>query len=126
MNSLIDNDNHQNVAYHCKLNCSTDAVTPEECIQMLKEKKSKSEADRVNEMKTKGFPAYTTQVGWLGYSEDKVKTLCQEFIKDGFTSFKVKVGQSLQDDKKRLKLVRDAIGASNNLVTEIRCYVFDM
>ena len=37
----------------------SDAVTPEECIQMLKEKRPEAE----EEMKTKGYPAYTTQVG---------------------------------------------------------------
>lgn len=40
-----------------------DAVTPEECIEMLKEKKNEAEAQRENLMKTKGFQAYTTQVG---------------------------------------------------------------
>jgi len=92
----------------------SDAVTPEECIQMLKEKRPEAE----QEMKTKGYPAYTTQVGWLGYSDDTVNSLCKEFLADGFTGFKVKVGQNLQDDKKRCKLVRDAIGAQNNLMID--------
>jgi L-fuconate dehydratase len=96
----------------------TDAVTPQECINMLKEKKTKSAAERENEMRTKGFQAYTTQAGWLGYSDDKVNGLCKEFLKEGFTSFKVKVGQDLNSDKKRCKLVRDAIGASNNLMID--------
>ncbi|CAG7835871.1 unnamed protein product [Allacma fusca] len=92
----------------------TDVITPAECIQMLKEHRPEAES----EMKTTGFPAYTTQVGWLGYSDDTVNSLCKEFLNDGFTSFKVKVGQNLEDDKKRLKLVRDAIGPDHNLMID--------
>jgi L-fuconate dehydratase len=92
----------------------SDVITPAECIQMLKEHRVEAE----EEMKTQGFPAYTTQVGWLGYSDETVNGLCKEFLDDGFTSFKVKVGQNLEDDKKRIKLVRDAIGPDNNLMID--------
>ena len=36
-----------------------------------------------------GYPAYTTQVGWLGYPDDKLKSLCRQFKGQGFTKFKV-------------------------------------
>jgi L-fuconate dehydratase len=95
-----------------------DAVTPEECIQMLKEKFTVSESERENEMKTIGFQAYTTSAGWLGYSDENIKKLCKEFMDKGFNSFKVKVGQNLEDDKKRCKLVRDVIGDDRQLMID--------
>ena len=32
------------------------------------------------------------------------------FLKRGFTAFKMKVGSDLEDDKRRLKVLRDCIG----------------
>ena len=43
------------------------------------------------------------QVGWLGYSDDKVKSLANRFLGEGFTAFKIKVGKDLEDDKRRLR-----------------------
>jgi len=42
--------------------------------------------------------------------------MCEEYLQQGFTGFKLKVGSNLEDDKRRCKLVRDVIGDSNNLV----------
>ena len=36
-----------------------------------------------------GYPAYTTQVGWLGYPDGKLRNLCRQFKSQGFTKFKV-------------------------------------
>jgi L-alanine-DL-glutamate epimerase-like enolase superfamily enzyme len=57
--------------------------------------------------------------GWLGYSNDKVKTLCSEYLANGFTAFKVKVGQNLEDDRRRCAMVREVIGWDNKLVHTI-------
>lgn len=65
---------------------------------------------------TRGYPAYTTQVGWLGYSNETVTQLCHKYLSEGFTAFKLKVGQDLQDDKRRCKLVRSIIGDDKILV----------
>ena len=54
-----------------------------------------------------GFPAYTTQVGWLGYPDEKIRTLSKHFIERGFTAFKMKVGSDLEDDKRRLRFVEN-------------------
>ena len=42
-------------------------------------------------------------MGWLGYSDDKVKSLADRFLREGFTAFKMKVGKDLEDDKRRLR-----------------------
>ncbi|ORZ01483.1 galactonate dehydratase [Syncephalastrum racemosum] len=87
----------------------TDAVTPEEAIQMLS-KNAATKAEREQEMREKGYPAYTTSAGWLGYSDDKVRRLCQEAKAQGFTYFKQKVGGDRQQDIRRAALIRGEIG----------------
>ena len=65
-----------------------------------------------------GYPAYTTQVGWLGYSDEKVRGLCKKYLSLGFTSFKAKVGQNLQDDINRCRIIREVIGKENKLMVD--------
>ncbi|KAF7386689.1 hypothetical protein HZH66_011141 [Vespula vulgaris] len=68
----------------------TDFITKEEAIRMLRN----NEVDKKKREKfliENGYPAYTTQIGWLGYSDEKVKELCKKFLDLGFTSFKAKV-----------------------------------
>jgi len=62
--------------------------------------------------------------GWLGYSNDKVKNLCSEYLANGFTAFKVKVGQNLEEDRRRCVMVREIIGWDNKLVQTIILCIF--
>ncbi|XP_055376628.1 mitochondrial enolase superfamily member 1-like [Condylostylus longicornis] len=87
----------------------SDVIKPEECIKMLKDQMEFKD-DRLKELKKNGYPAYTTQVGWLGYSDEKISKLCKEYIQKGFNAFKIKVGQNLENDIKRCDIVRQAIG----------------
>ena len=32
-----------------------------------------------------GYPAYTTSVGWMGYSDEKIVNLCRQELKEGWT-----------------------------------------
>ncbi|XP_076682725.1 mitochondrial enolase superfamily member 1 [Andrena cerasifolii] len=95
----------------------TDVITKEEAIKMLKDNE-KGKKEREEMLENNGYPAYTTQVGWLGYSDQKVKDLCKKFLDLGFTSFKAKVGQDLNDDIKRCQLIRDMIGYENKLMVD--------
>ncbi|GBP37501.1 Mitochondrial enolase superfamily member 1 [Eumeta japonica] len=54
----------------------TDVVTKEEAIQMLKSKQAGKE-ERIKMLIENGYPAYTTQVGWLGYSDEVLKRLTE-------------------------------------------------
>lgn len=83
---------------------------------MLKSVKQSKKDEQINDLLKNGYPAYTTQVGWLGYSDSTIRQLCQEYLKKGFTAFKIKVGQNLQSDIKRCRLVRAEIGWKNKLV----------
>ncbi|WP_309225305.1 enolase C-terminal domain-like protein [Quadrisphaera sp. INWT6] len=58
----------------------------------------------------RGYPAYTTTPGWLGYSDEKLERLAREAVADGFTQIKLKVGADLTDDVRRMKVARAAVG----------------
>ena len=42
--------------------------------------------------KHQGYPAYTTSVGWYGYSDDEVRKLCRHAMAKGRRHFRLKVG----------------------------------
>ncbi|TQS33437.1 hypothetical protein Golomagni_06219, partial [Golovinomyces magnicellulatus] len=88
----------------------TDAITPEEAIQMLREQES-GKATRIQEaLNHKAVPAYTTSAGWLGYGEEKMKRLLEETLSNGYKYFKLKVGGSVEEDKHRLSIARSVLG----------------
>ena len=95
----------------------TDALTPDEALAML-ERRAATKATREAELLKNGYPAYTTSVGWLGYSDEKIHRLCQEALADGWTHFKVKVGGKPEDDLRRLSAVRAAIGPDHKLMID--------
>ncbi|XP_011312837.1 mitochondrial enolase superfamily member 1-like isoform X2 [Fopius arisanus] len=95
----------------------SDVITRDEAIKILKDKQSLKLA-RENRLLERGLPAYTTQVGWLGYSNEKVRALCRKYISLGFTHFKVKVGHDIDDDIRRLRLIRQEIGEKNILMLD--------
>lgn len=53
----------------------------------------------------------------MGYSDERIRQLCQEYLAQGFDAFKLKVGRDLESDKKRCALVREEIGWDNKLVS---------
>ena len=95
----------------------TDAIGPDEAVDML-ERLVPTRAAREAEMRRDGYPAYTTSVGWLGYTDDRVRQLCREALADGFTHFKMKVGANLQDDLRRAALIRAEIGPAHRLMMD--------
>ncbi|KAI9638569.1 putative mandelate racemase/muconate lactonizing enzyme [Dioszegia hungarica] len=92
----------------------TDALTPEEALKMLKEKEA-GKKQREEEVKKIGYPAYTTSVGWLGYSDEKVRRLTKEALNQGFNHFKLKVGADVEDDLRRGRLIRSIIDDPANM-----------
>jgi len=87
----------------------TDAITPEEALQMLGNEEE-GKAERMKEAENnKAVPAYTTSAGWLGYGEYKMERLLPETLQEGYTYFKLKVGTSLEDDERRLTIARNVI-----------------
>ena len=95
----------------------TDALTPDRALEYLRALES-TRSQREAEIIRDGYPAYTTSVGWLGYSDDKIRRLSAEALAAGWTRFKMKVGGSLADDIRRAGIVREAIGPANLLMMD--------
>ncbi|PNY28793.1 L-galactonate dehydratase [Tolypocladium capitatum] len=88
----------------------TDAITPDEALALLRVQEG-GKAARVDEaLANRAVPAYTTSAGWLGYGEDKMRALLHETLGQGYRHFKLKVGGSVDDDRRRLAIARDVIG----------------
>lgn len=86
-----------------------DALTPEEALRMLRAGRSGA-AEREAALLERGFPAYTTSPGWLGYSDEKLARLAEEAVAEGFGHIKLKVGADLADDIRRCRVARRAVG----------------
>ncbi len=87
----------------------TDALTRDEALDILRAAQPGRE-EREARLVAEGYPAYTTTPGWLGYDDDKLARLCREAVADGFTQIKLKVGNDLDDDRRRLGIARAACG----------------
>ncbi len=87
----------------------SDALTRDEALDILRAAEPGRVA-REQSLIAFGFPAYTTTPGWLGYSDDKLRRLAHEAVEDGFTQIKLKVGNHLEDDIRRLQIARSTVG----------------
>jgi len=87
----------------------TDALTRDEALGILRAAQP-GRAERVATLIKKGYPAYTTSPGWLGYSDEKLARLAVEAVGEGFRTIKIKVGANVDDDVRRCRIARGAIG----------------
>ncbi|HEY8719058.1 enolase C-terminal domain-like protein [Pengzhenrongella sp.] len=95
----------------------SDALTRTEAIEILR-KAEPTKADRIAELEATGYPVYTMSAGWLGYSDEKLRRLCQEAVDDGYGHVKLKVGADLAEDVRRLGIARDVIGPDRKLMID--------
>ena len=94
-----------------------DALTREEAREILNAARD-TRVERIALLERDGYPAYTTSVGWFGFSDDKVRALCRTALADGWTHFKLKVGGDPANDLRRGRLVREEIGWDNKLMMD--------
>ncbi|MER7013920.1 enolase C-terminal domain-like protein [Saccharopolyspora sp. NPDC000359] len=87
----------------------SDALTPGEALDLLR-RAQPGRAERTAELLRDGYPAYTTSPGWLGYPDGKLRRLCTAAVGQNFDLIKLKVGADLDDDVRRLRIARDAVG----------------
>jgi len=87
----------------------SDAITPDEALAILRAAEP-GRVERTARLLESGYPAYTTTPGWLGYDDAKLVRLCHEAVAEGFTQIKLKVGANLDDDIRRMRLAREAVG----------------
>lgn len=95
----------------------TDVLTPQEARDLLNQRKRQKD-DREAELFRHGYPAYTTSVGWLGYSDDEICHRCRTGIAEGWSHFKLKVGHDLEEDRRRAALVREELGPDRYLMMD--------
>lgn len=95
----------------------TDCITPEWALQHLKKIAADKRA-RIENLKSNGYPCYTTSAGWLGYDDAKLRRLCRQAVDAGFKHVKMKVGRDLDDDIRRLTIARDECGPDVQLMID--------
>ena len=96
----------------------SDALTREEALDLLRAAEPTRQR-RIDDLTDRGgYPCYTTSAGWLGYSDDKLRTLLQEAVDEGYRHFKLKVGADLEDDRRRLRIAREVIGWDAELMID--------
>lgn len=94
-----------------------DALTPDEAVDILRLNVATRPA-REMEMLRDGFPAYTTSAGWLGYSDEKIRSLAKQAVAAGFDDLKMKVGGDPASDLGRARILREAIGPNRRLMLD--------
>ncbi len=95
----------------------SDALTPDEALELLRVRAG-GRAEREAHLAAAGYPAYDTSPGWLGYDDDKLRRRCREAVTAGFTHVKVKVGASIEDDLRRLRVAREVLGPDRGLLLD--------
>ncbi len=95
----------------------TDVLTPEQAIELLASRRA-GRAEREAAVRRKGVPAYTTSVGWLGFSDEEVRRRCRAAVEQGWTHMKMKVGGNIEDDLHRAAMIREEIGSERFLMMD--------
>jgi L-fuconate dehydratase len=95
----------------------TDALTPEEAVDLLRAA-APGRKEREQALRARGYPAYTTSAGWLGYDDEKVEHLVRLALLEGFHHVKMKVGGDTASDVQRASLIRGALGDGGTLMMD--------
>jgi L-fuconate dehydratase len=95
----------------------SDALTREDALTILREREG-TKHERLAHLERTGYPVYTTSAGWLGYSDDKLRRLCQEAVDAGYQHVKLKVGANLDEDVRRLTIAREVLGPDRALMID--------
>jgi len=95
----------------------TDVLTPEQALELLAAR-APTKPQRESEIRRDGLAAYTTSVGWLGFSDEEVRERCRIAVSEGWSHVKMKVGGTLEDDVHRAAMIREEIGAERFLMMD--------
>jgi L-fuconate dehydratase len=95
----------------------TDALTPSAAVELL-EARAAGRAEREAHVREAGLPAYTTSVGWLGFTDDEVRRRARAAVAEGWTHVKMKVGGDPDADARRAALIREEIGPDRFLMMD--------
>jgi len=95
----------------------TDCITPQSAQELLRAR-ADGRAAREAELRADGYPCYTTSAGWLGYEDAKLRRLVGAAVDAGYSHVKLKVGRDLEDDVRRLRVAREVLGPSRQLMID--------
>jgi len=95
----------------------SDVLTREDALAAVSAL-SATRGERLAVLERSGYPCYTTSAGWLGYSDEKLRRLCQEAVDQGYSHVKLKVGVNLDDDLRRCTIAREVIGPDRHLMID--------
>ncbi len=95
----------------------SDVLSRDQALALL-EAQRPTQAERLAVLEQSGYPCYTTSAGWLGYSDEKLRRLCQEAVDEGYRYIKLKVGANLDDDLRRCAIAREVIGPDRQLMLD--------
>ncbi|MFC6159451.1 L-fuconate dehydratase [Kribbella jiaozuonensis] len=95
----------------------SDVLTADQAVDLLARQEG-GRKQRIEELEASGYPCYTTSAGWLGYSDAKLRRLCEEAVASGYKHVKLKVGADLDDDIRRCGIARDVLGPDGNLMID--------
>jgi L-fuconate dehydratase len=95
----------------------TDALTTNQALELLRRWES-DKSHRIDRLREKGYPSYTTSAGWLGYSDDALREKCRNLKARGWSHFKIKVGRDLQDDLRRCRVLRQEMGREAHMMVD--------
>jgi L-fuconate dehydratase len=86
-----------------------DALTVTEALEILRRNEN-AKLQRIAYLLDRGYPAYSTTPGWLGYPDEKMMALARSAVDSGFRTIKLKVGLDVNDDVRRCRLARETVG----------------
>lgn len=95
----------------------SDALTRDEALEILRAAEP-GKAERIAHLERRGYPAYTTSAGWLGYDDAKLRRLTREAVDAGYRHVKLKVGARIEDDVRRLGIAREELGPDLTLMID--------
>ncbi|TDD27754.1 L-fuconate dehydratase [Kribbella turkmenica] len=95
----------------------TDVLTPDQAVTLLTRQEA-GRHQRIAELRASGYPCYTTSAGWLGYSDAKLRGLCEKAVAAGYRHVKLKVGANLADDIRRCGIAREVLGPDGHLMID--------
>ena len=95
----------------------SDVLTPDQAVTLLAGQEA-GRKQRIEQLEESGYPCYTTSAGWLGYSDAKLRRLCEEAVASGYKHVKLKVGADLDDDIRRCGIAREVLGPDGHLMID--------
>ena len=95
----------------------TDVLTPSQAVELLRRNED-SKSRRIDELNDVGYPSYTTSAGWLGYSDDALRSKCDDLKRRGWSHFKIKVRRDLEDDIRRCRVLRTEMGDEAHMMID--------